>query len=135
MASGLKFYGTERPKGRSSFAPRVPLAERPKLAVVMPDDMGVERLTWAAIARYVGKHGLDDPVILTTHPHNVAARWGYWHWSTVWAYGSDEDELMVQECERLLVVGPKSDEMLTYYFDLAKYHNKKVAWAVTKEES
>lgn len=135
MAAGLRFYDTERPKGRSSFAPRAPLAARTKLAVVVSGGIGIERAAWAAVNRYVAKHGIEDPVVLTTHPHSVVASWGYWHWATVWAYGSDEDELMVQECDRLLAVGPKSDEMLAWYFDLAKYHGKTAARAVTKEKT
>jgi thiamine pyrophosphate-dependent acetolactate synthase large subunit-like protein len=49
------------------------------------------------------------------------------------SYGTAEEDEFMQECDVLLIVGPKSDEMLQYYRDLAKFYNKLSKWASPKE--
>lgn len=126
----FKYPETSRPKPVSSFElPKRPLGERYKLAVVSADDVS-DVGVWGAMGRCVADK--LDPVVLAPHPMCAAARWGYWHWCPVRLFGSDEDDDMLKECDRLLVVGPKSDETLVYYADLARYYGKKVTWAAPK---
>lgn len=126
----MKYPSQERPHPVSSFTlPKRPLSERFKVAVVYSEDIS-DVGVWGSIAHVVQDY--PDPVVLTTHPQSAAARWGYWYWCPVRLFGSDEDDDMIQEADRLLAVGPKSDEMLRYYADLAKYYNTPVTWAVPK---
>jgi len=127
----MKYPSQERPKPVSSFElPKRSFTERFKLAVVCADDVS-DVGVWGSIAHVLADKD-PDPIILATRPQCAAARWGYWYWCPVRLFGSEEDDDMLKEADRLLVVGPKSDEMMAYYANLAKYHKTPVTWAVPK---
>ena len=88
-------------------------------------------MVWAALNRLA--EGRLDVVVNVQHPNDAAARWGHWHYMPVRSYGTAEEDEFMEECDKVLIVGPKSDEMLQYYRDLAKFYRKPSAWASPKE--